>query len=384
MIVMMDIVFVYCGVIGSLTIKKDQFCIPYELARLGFNITAVVGSGSIGIPGCDTVAVLRPLDVTLYRKPSLNTLLRLFKIIQISNFLNILRTIRGRNPQVVITYYYPLIIMLLGLYRKFSKNHYKIVCKMDWDGVIRGSVVRRFFYKLVLLLTWSLCDVVIIESYEALKNVVRVLPCMVGKVRVVWNGYSDRLLKVPEDITARVREKMVLTVARVEPVKGIHNLILAFAKVVRRYRDWKLVIVGPVDNRHYYNYLQKLVKQLKIDDKVVFLGGISDSSELAHIYMKASIFVLPSYVEGFSIARVEALAYGLPIITTATGGSEIVRGVGLIVKPGDINELAEALEKLISNDVLRTSLSEAALKRAKELTWRRSAERLVEIIKGIP
>jgi len=153
MIVMMDIVFVYCGVIGSLTIKKDPFCIPYELARLGFNITAVVGSGSIGIPRCDTVAVLRPLDVTLYRKPSLNTLLRLFKIIQISNFLNILRIIQGRNPQVVITYYYPLIIMLLGLYREFSENHYKIVCKMDWDGVIRGSAVRRFFYKLVLLLT---------------------------------------------------------------------------------------------------------------------------------------------------------------------------------------------------------------------------------------
>jgi len=380
MIVTMDIVFVYCGVIGSLTIKKDPFCIPYELARLGFNITAVVSNGSIGIPGCDTVAVLRPLDVTLYRKLSLNLLLRLFKIIQISNFLNILRIIRGRNPQVVITYYYPLIIMLLGLYRKFSKNHYKIVCKMDWDGVIRGSAVRRFFYKLVLLLTWSLCDVVIIESYEALKNVVRILPCMVGKVRVIWNGYSDKLLKVPEDITARVRERMVLTVARVEPVKGIHNLILAFAKVVRRYGDWKLVIVGPINNKRYYDCLQKRVKQLKIDDKVVFLGEIPDD-ELTHIYMKASIFVLPSYVEGFSIARVEALAYGLPIITTATGGSEIVRGVGLIVKPGDIDGLAEALEKLISNDVLRASLSEAALNRAKELTWRKSAERVVEIIK---
>jgi glycosyltransferase involved in cell wall biosynthesis len=376
----MDIVFVYCGVIGSLTIKKDPFCIPYELARLGFNITAVVSSGSIGIPGCDTVAVLRPLDVTLYRKLSLNTLLRLFKIIQIFNFLSILRTIRSKNPQVVITYYYPLIIILLGLYRKFSKNHYKIVCKMDWDGVIRGSAVRRFFYKLVLLLTWSLCDVVIIESYEALKNVVRILPCMVGKVRVIWNGYSDKLLKVPEDITARVRERMVLTVARVEPVKGIHNLILAFAKVVRRYGDWKLVIVGPINNKRYYDCLQKLVKQLKIDDKVVFLGEIPDD-ELTHIYMKASIFVLPSYVEGFSIARVEALAYGLPIITTATGGSEIVRGVGLIVKPGDIDGLAEALEKLISNDVLRASLSEAALNRAKELTWRKSAERVVEIIK---
>jgi glycosyltransferase involved in cell wall biosynthesis len=251
---------------------------------------------------------------------------------------------------------------------------------MDWDGVIRGSAMKRFFYKFVLLLTWSLCDVVIIESYEALKNVIRILPCMVGKVRVVWNGYSDRLLKVPEDITTRVREKMVLTVARVEPVKGIHNLILAFAKVVRRYRDWKLVIVGPINNRHYHNYLQKLVKQLKIDDKVVFLGEIPDD-ELTHIYMKASIFVLSSYVEGFSIARVEALAYGLPIITTATGGSEIVRGVGLIVKPGDIDGLAEALEKLISNDVLRASLSKAALNRAKELTWRKSAERVVEIIK---
>jgi len=173
-----------------------------------------------------------------------------------------------------------------------------------------------------------------------------------------------------------------LTVARVEPTKGIHDLILAFTKVVRNYRDWKLVIVGPVNNKHYYNYLQELIKKLRVNDNVVFLGEISDS-ELARIYMEASIFILPSYVEGFSIARVEALAYGLSVITTATGGSEVVRGVRFIVKPGDIDGLAEALEKLINDDVLRTLLSEAALNRAKELTWRRSAERLVKIINSL-
>jgi len=381
--VMMNIAFVYCGVVGPLTIKKDPFCIPYELAKLGFNTTVIVGNGSMRIPGCDTVAVLKSLDISIYRRISLDLILRLLKITQLYNLFNILRVIRGRNPQVVITYYYPLIIVLLGLYRKFSKDNYKIICKMDWDGVIRGSTIKKFFYKLTILLTWNLCDAVVIESYEAVRNIARALPYMLNKVYVVWNGYSDRLLKIPEDIEVRERKKVVLTVARVEPFKGIHDLILAFAKVVREYRDWKLVIVGPVNDRNYYDYLQKLIKKLKVDDNVVFLGEISNSSELARIYMESSIFVLPSYVEGFSIARVEALAYGLPVITTATGGSEIIRGAGFIVKSGDINELAKALEKLISNDVLRALLSKVAVNRAKELTWRKSAERLVEIINSL-
>ena len=379
---MRNIVLIYCGVVGPLTIKKDPFCIPYELAKLGFNVTVIVSNGSIKIPGCDTIPVLKSLDISVYHRISLDLILRLFKIAQLYNLFIILRIIRDRKPQVMITYYYPLVVVLLGLYRKLSKDSYKIICKMDWDGLIRGSAITRFFYKLVILLTWSLCDAVIIESYEAFRNVVRVLPYMINKVRIVWNGYFDRLLKIPESIVSRERKKIVLTVARVEPTKGIHDLILAFTKVVRNYRDWKLVIVGPVNNKHYYNYLQELIKKLRVNDNVVFLGKISDS-ELARIYMEASIFVLPSYVEGFSIARVEALAYGLPVITTATGGSEVVRGVGFIVKPGDIDGLAEALEKLINDDVLRTLLSEAALNRAKELTWRRSAERLVKIINSL-
>ncbi len=133
--------------------------------------------------------------------------------------------------------------------------------------------------------------------------------------------------------------------------------------------DWVLRIVGPVTDKDYFNELRRLVGELGLDGRVEFVGAVSDS-ELVREYRHASIFVLPSYLEGSSIARIEALAFGLPVITTRTGGSEVVRGgVGVIVEPGDVNSLAKALDRLMGDDTFREELSHRAWRRAQSLTY---------------
>jgi glycosyltransferase involved in cell wall biosynthesis len=369
--------------IDLLARKKDPFCIPHELAKMGYDVAVVTYYDSINVPGCRMFPILKTKSIPRFIKSLPTYFINIaFTIASIHEAAQILSVFLTEKPRVVITYYYPFNIILLGFLKKLMRNYgCRIVCKMDWDGVIRGSSLKKLLRKIGLMVTLRFCDAVIIESYEALRNVSKELPYLTNKFFVLWNGVCDEFFVTIDD-RSQNRKKQILCVARVEPIKGIHDLIAAFSKVAKNHGDWRLVIVGSLRNMRYYEYLKSLVKMLGLERQVTFTGMINDH-ELIQLYSESSIFVLPSYLEGFSIARIEALASGLPVITTTSGGAEVVRGCGFIVSPGDIDGLADALEKLMSNDMLRAKLSEIALKRAKELTWKKVAEKLANIIENL-
>ena len=365
------IVTIVLGALSWVMVKKDPVCIPYEFSRLGFRSVLITGRALVRVPGVEVyelgLIIPRRGSIPLYVYNVLNSLASF-----LYHGLKLMRLLVRVRPCLVLTYYYPLLLPLLSLLGRLLR--FRVVVKMDWDGVIRGSHVKRFVRGLSLALFSRFTDLMIIESYEALLNAVRSVPSLYSKLRVVYNGYCDELLK-PINVP---REPIVLTVARVEPVKGIHDLITAFAKVASKYPEWRLRIVGPVTDREYFSKLVNLVNELRLSGRVEFIGPISDSY-LVEEYSRASIFVLPSYMEGSSIARVEAMAFGLPVITTETGGSEVVKGVGIIIKPGDVDGLAHALDKLIGDVDLRTRLSAMSLERAKLLTWKETCRRILEL-----
>ena len=369
------IAFIVHG-ISSLMIKKDPFCIPYELARLGFDVLVITSYDAIHVPGCQMARIrnIRPISSKIL--PTYITD-RLLAVVLFFDAIKTLRVLFDEGINAVITYYYPLHTLLLGLLKRVGR--YRVVCKMDWDGVIRGLGPMRMIRKLILIITWKYCDAVIVESYEALSNIAKEFPGLVSKVYVVYNGWCDKLMHCANNSN---RKKQIICVARITPVKGIHDLIMAFYIASKRVPGWRLIIAGPIVDKQYYGYLQNLIKKFNLGNSISFMGMVSDE-ELARIYAESSIFVLPSYHESFGIARVEALACGLPVITTETGGSEVVRGVGLVVKPGDVYGLAKALEELMSNGELRTKLSKLALNRAKVLTWRSIAERFAKIVESL-
>lgn len=107
-------------------------------------------------------------------------------------------------------------------------------------------------------------------------------------------------------------ERVVLFLSRIHPVKGILNLIIAWARL--QPIGWKLVIAGPDQDGHQAE-IQKIIDTSSIGKQVQFIGVVDDKTKW-QLYEQASLFVLPSLSENFGIVVAEALAAGLPVITT--------------------------------------------------------------------
>ncbi len=137
-----------------------------------------------------------------------------------------------------------------------------------------------------------------------------------------------------------------------EPYNGIENLLLAFKTLLlRNINDIQLLIIG---EGSFKDKLEKLVKELNINDKVTFLGKI-DHSEIVKYYNKISIFVCPSIRESFGVSIIEASSCQLPVIGNNVGGiKEVIKDgkTGYLIDTSDTTLLADTIQKFILNDKL--------------------------------
>jgi glycosyltransferase involved in cell wall biosynthesis len=186
-----------------------------------------------------------------------------------------------------------------------------------------------------------------------------------NKVVTIRNGWSGVPVKTKSDgLTA-------ICVANFRPAKGHEVLVKAFARVVARFPEAKLILVGSgpleADIRH-------LVDRSEISSQVEFVGTVSDVwPELA----RADVAVLPSYNETFGIAAVEAAAAGLPVVASRVGGlPEVVLDgrTGILVRPGDDVELAEALIAMFADPGSRADMGKAACSMADSLSMKSTVD----------
>jgi glycosyltransferase involved in cell wall biosynthesis len=140
---------------------------------------------------------------------------------------------------------------------------------------------------------------------------------------------------------------VLLCVASLTPRKGQDVLLRALARLRRLV--WRLLLVGPARDAAFAGRLRRLAHDLRIDDRVDFLGVVNPT-ELARIYLAVDLFMLPSHHEGYGIAVAEAGSYGLPVIASDAGAiAEAVSGARhRLVLPGDVAALADALRSTLS------------------------------------
>jgi glycosyltransferase involved in cell wall biosynthesis len=170
---------------------------------------------------------------------------------------------------------------------------------------------------------------------------------------------------------------VALFLGRLHPVKGLDNLLEAWSHI--KPVNWKLIIAGP-DEGGYQSHLQYLVEKLGICD-VIFNGPVFDD-EKAELFKMADVFVLPSHTENFGVSVLEAMSYGLPIVTTkGTPWHELTsRCCGWWVAP-DAPSLAKALSEVIAlspRDRLKMGLR--AMRFSREFEWDRIADQLCNFI----
>jgi D-inositol-3-phosphate glycosyltransferase len=175
------------------------------------------------------------------------------------------------------------------------------------------------------------------------------------------------------------KERIVLFVGRIEPLKGIDVLLRAVSNLDQRFRV--LVIGGDGKDVARKSELAALAAELRIADKVTFLEAVPHG-ELPLYYNAADICVVPSYYESFGLVAVEAMACGLPVIASRVGGlKDTVRDgqTGYLVPWLCPEPFAERLELLLNNDTLRRSLGLEARISAERYHWSEVAARVEDV-----
>lgn len=160
-----------------------------------------------------------------------------------------------------------------------------------------------------------------------------------------------------------------LTVGRLEPRKNHANLLRAWARLERPRP--RLAIVG---QRHFgYNEVMDLIPALHLENDVVVLESVSDG-QLPAVYRNAKGFIYCSWAEGFGMPVLEAMASGIPVISSRTTAlSEICADAALLVCPGSVDEISGAIRELDQGVDVSKNLISRGLARATEFNWKRAA-----------
>ncbi|MFQ6029648.1 MAG: glycosyltransferase, partial [Dehalococcoidia bacterium] len=169
-----------------------------------------------------------------------------------------------------------------------------------------------------------------------------------AKFRVVPNVVETRLFHPAtphQSLQNSSQKKRLLTVALLTSVKGIPCLLEAIYRLRQRRQDFVLDIVGDGPDRTEH---EALSAKLGLDD-VVHFHGLMPRCEVAEFMRRCDIFVLPSQLETFGVAAIEALASGKPVVASDVGGlrETVTEEVGHLVAPGDVDALAAALDDML-------------------------------------
>lgn len=164
------------------------------------------------------------------------------------------------------------------------------------------------------------------------------------------------------------KEKTVVAVGRLHPVKGFDRLLEIWKESVKDHPDWKLVIIGDGDEKQK---LLDLADRLGIRDSVVFTGALNHD-EVMERMQKSSVYAMTSHSEGFPFVLIEAMACGLPPVAfdVRVGPRAIIQDglSGRLIEDGETASYVKALNEWMDRDDLRTELSKNAVLRAKDFS----------------
>lgn len=166
------------------------------------------------------------------------------------------------------------------------------------------------------------------------------------------------------------------------PHKNLERLILAFGQLTTKYLlDYQLVIGGKKDDFH--EGLEEEVKKSGLSERVIFTGFVSDA-ELAGLYKAATLYVLPSLSEGFGLPGLEAMSYGLPVVSSnATCLPEVLEDAAVYFNPRSVNDMAAVVAKVLADKDLQAKLVKKGYKQIKKYSWRKTAKITLEVYEKI-
>ncbi len=186
-------------------------------------------------------------------------------------------------------------------------------------------------------------------------------------------------------VTARHRipDKYIFFVSTIEPRKNVGGLLRSFRILLDRYnvQDTALVLAG--SEGWLYEDTMALVAELGLENHTRFLGRVSDP-DLLELYVGAQCHIHPALYEGFGLPPLEAMACGTPtIVSNVSSLPEVVNDAALLVNPVDYEEIAVAMNRLLTDEELHAELRRKGLSQAKSFSWDKAASATLDVYRKV-
>jgi glycosyltransferase involved in cell wall biosynthesis len=220
------------------------------------------------------------------------------------------------------------------------------------------------------------------------ERMVRFKYAATDKIAVVSLGVDERFAPLSEHAQSRIREvratfglpdRFLLYVGRMNERKNILNLLKAVNAL--KDKNIKLVLAGKVDWKMFD--LQVKIKELALQDRVLLLGQVAEA-DLPVLYALATIFCYVSFAEGFGLPPLEAMASGVPVVVSDRDSlPEVCAAAGSYADPQKPEDIAAAIDRLLTDPNLREEKRAKGLLRAKCFSWEKSADKLLQVCREV-
>jgi len=247
----------------------------------------------------------------------------------------------------------------------------------------------RLYWRLQIPIAARRSDFIITDSEHARQEIMADFHVPGERIRAIMLGFDPDMNRARDEASARkVRDRYhlpdnyILYVGTIQPRKNLATLIEAFHLLKREQGiSSKLVIVGR--KGWLYDQLFSRINELGLEEEILFTGFVPDE-ELPFIYDRAAVFVYLSLFEGFGLPPLEAMACGVPVITSNTTSlPEVVGEAGITLPPTDVNRVCEALGQVLGDKALAASMRRKGLERARMFSWEAAARETLEVYETV-
>ena len=247
----------------------------------------------------------------------------------------------------------------------------------------RYPLARRLYMAGTTRVSARIADAIITPSETVRDDVIERLGVSSERIITIPEAAGQQYTPIDdEEALGRVRwrhklpNRFILSVGSLEPGKNRTRLIQAYARLDVGI-ECPLVVAGQPAWRYEDEFA--LVKQLGLDEQVRFLGYVP-ADEMPALYNAATLLAFPSLYEGFGLPVLEAMACGTPVLTSkGSAPAEVAEDAALLVDPFSVDDLEEALHRLLSDETLRAELRAHGLERSRQFSWGRTARETLAV-----
>lgn len=271
---------------------------------------------------------------------------------------------------------------ILNYYQNISKD---VITLHDiFHYTYPRNCLEKWFSKPILYKGLKNSKFIISISNVTKNDLIKYFKIPEERIEVIYQGVNDYFKPLNSvdientyskyDIDKNYR--YILHIGNPVPRKNTITLIKAFYKLINEFKikNVKLIKVNKVDNE-----TDKMIKKLNLHEHIKIVDYVSEE-DLPKIYNIADVFVFPSLSEGFGRPPLEAMACGIPVITSNTSAiPEVVGDAGLMLRPMDVDGFAKAMYEVLTNKGLRQDMRKKGLERAKKFTWEKIVEEVIKV-----